>query len=74
MDADQFKQFMLAFLMQHQQFLEKFYHCKRQVLQRNSQVRIQRHLIGRCFRLLIISILKRNPSSTIANDFETFLK
>jgi hypothetical protein len=64
MDVDQFKRFMLAFQTQLQ----------RQVLQRKSQVRIQRQLIRRCFSLLKISILKMNPSSTIANDLKTFLK
>jgi hypothetical protein len=44
MDPDQFELFMLAFQTQHQQFLEEFYHCKRQALQRNSQVRIRRQL------------------------------
>jgi hypothetical protein len=74
MDADQFKQFMLAFQTHHQQFLERVLPLYAPSTQQNSKVSNQRQLIRRCFSVLKISILKRYPSRNIANDLKTFLK
>jgi hypothetical protein len=73
MDADQFKQLMLAFQTQHQQFLELVLPLQAPNTS-TQQVRIQLQLIWRCLSLLKISTLNGDPLSTIASDLKTFLK